>query len=167
MKIEIERKFLLASERWRSLVERSDSIQDGLLSPSEAVKIRVRLIGERSTLTVKTERVGPQREEFEYDIPRHDAERLLALCGSDVIRKVRHYVGQDDLTWEIDEYEGLLDGVILAEVELAAFDQPFDLPDWIGAEVTAEPPYSKFNMLRERQEDAARQAGIPSPERQG
>ena len=148
-------------------MERSDSIQDGLLSTSEAFKIRVRLIGERSTLTVKTERVGPQREEFEYDIPRHDAERLLALCGSDVIRKVRHYVGQDDLTWEIDEYEGLLDGVILAEVELAAFDQPFDLPDWIGAEVTAEPPYSKFNMLRERQEDAARQAGIPSPERQG
>jgi adenylate cyclase len=166
MKIEIERKFLLASERWRSLVDRSDNIQDGLLSTSEAFKIRVRLIGERSTLTLKTQRVGPQREEFEYDIPRQDAERLLSLCGSDVIRKVRHYVGQDDLTWEIDEYEGLLEGVILAEVELAAFDQPIDLPDWIGAEVTAEPPYSKFNMLRERQENAAQEGEFHSPEQE-
>ena len=157
MKIEIERKFLLASERWRSLVERSDVIQDGLLSADEALKVRVRLIGERSTLTVKTRRIGPQRHEFEYDIPREDAERLLSLCGGDVIRKVRHYVGQDDLVWEIDEYQGLLEGVILAEVELTAFDQPFDLPDWIGAEVTAEPPYSKINMLRERQENAHRQ----------
>ena len=67
MKIEIERKFLLASERWRSLVERSEKIQDGLLATNDERKVRVRIIGDRSTLTVKTQRIRGQREEFEYD----------------------------------------------------------------------------------------------------
>jgi len=151
MKIEIERRFLLASERWRSLVERSEHIRDGLLASNDERNVRVRIIGERSTLTVKTKRIRGQREEFEYDIPRGDAERLLALCGSDVIQKVRHYVAQADLTWEVDEYEGLLKGISLAEVELDSLDQPIAIPDWIGHEVTSEPPYRKINMLRSRQ----------------
>ena len=162
MKIEIERKFLLASEGWRSLVERSDQIRDGLLSSDDERKIRIRIIGERSTLTVKSKRILGKREEFEYDIPRDDAERLLAYCGNDVIRKVRHYVGHAGLTWEIDEYEGLLVGIVLAEVELDTLDQPVIIPDWIGQEVTAEPPYRKINMLRARQGLAAEDAPNPT-----
>lgn len=151
MKIEIERKYLLASEHWRSLVERSEHIRDGLLSASGEGKIRVRIIGDRATLAVKSKRVRGQREEFEYDIPREDAERLLDFCGSHVIHKIRHYIRQAGLTWEVDEYEGLLSGVVLAEVELECFDQKFAVPDWIGREVTAEPGYGKFDMLRARQ----------------
>jgi len=151
MKIEIERKFLLASERWRSLVERRELIRDGLLSTNDERKVRVRIIGERSTLTIKSKRVRGQREEFEYNIPLSDAERLLTYCSGNVIQKVRHYILHAGLTWEVDEYEGLLKGVILAEVELDSFEQPIVLPDWIGHEVTAEPPYSKINMLRARQ----------------
>lgn len=166
MKIEIERKFLLASERWRSLVDRSEHVRDGLLSTSDEHKVRVRIIGERSTLAVKSKRVGGQREEFEYDIPRGDAERLLTFCGSNVIEKIRHYIVQADLTWEIDEYEGLLKGVVLAEVELESIDQSIPMPDWIGHEVTAEPPYSKINMLRARQQLAFGNRIDPSSSRE-
>lgn len=148
--IEIERKFLLASDRWRSLVQRQVHIEDGLVAASEDRKTRVRIIGDKATLAVKTKRVAGAREEFEYDIPMTDARRLMACC-SNVTIKVRHYVQHAGLTWEIDEYDGVLKGVILAEVELSAVDQQIDLPDWIGPEVTSEPPYRKINMLRARQ----------------
>lgn len=167
MKIEIERKFLLASERWRSLAEECEHIRDGLLSSDNERKIRIRITSERSTLTVKSSRVRGEREEFEFDIPRDDAERLIAYCGSDIIQKVRHYVGHAGLTWEIDEYEGLLEGVVLAEVELASRDQHVDIPDWIGREVTEEPSYRKINMLRARQGIVAEHGRNPSPPREG
>ena len=148
MKIETERKFQLASERWRSLVERSEHIQDGLLSSNDERKVRIRIIGKRSTIAVKSKIFRGQREEFEYDIPRDDAERLLTYCAGNVIQKVRHYIAHANLIWEVDEYEGLLKGVVLAEVELESLDQHILMPDWIGHEVTADPFYSKTNMLR-------------------
>lgn len=151
MKVEIERKFLLASERWRSLAEGSDIIRDGLIAMTDERKTRVRIVGERATLTVKTNRDGGGRNEFEYDIPLGDAELLMASCGSNVIVKRRHYVPHGGLTWEVDEYEGLLEGVVMAEVELDAMGQPVDVPDWIGAEVTAQAPYRKHNLLAARQ----------------
>jgi adenylate cyclase len=159
--IEIERKFLLASERWRSLVQCSVHIQDGLVATSEDRKTRVRIIGDKATLAVKTGRVAGAREEFEYDIPMTDACRLMACCGSNVTVKMRHYVQHAGLTWEIDEYDGLLKGVILAEVELSAVDQHVDLPEWIGREVTEQPPYRKINMLRARQQ---LEEEVPGPE---
>lgn len=151
MGIEIERKFLLASNRWRSLVQRSVHIEDGLVASSDDRKTRVRIIGDRATLAVKTGRIAGVREEFEYDIPMTDACRLMACCGSNVTVKIRHYVQHAGLTWEIDEYDGLLKGVLLAEVELSAVDQPIDLPDWIGREVTSQASYRKTNLLRARQ----------------
>lgn len=151
MKVEIERKFLLASDGWRKLVERSDYIRDGLIAVSDERKTRVRIIGDRATLTVKTRRVAGSRFEFEYDIPLLDAELMLESCGSSAISKQRHYVPHGGLVWEIDEYDGLLKGVVLAEVELSAIDQPLDIPSWIGHEVTADAPYRKLNMLEVRQ----------------
>lgn len=151
MKVEIERKFLLASDGWRKLVERSDYIRDGLIAASDERKTRVRIIGNRATLTVKTKRVAGSRFEFEYDIPLADAELMLESCGSSTISKHRHYVPHGGLTWEVDEYDGQLTGVVLAEVELSAIDQPLDIPSWIGHEVTAEAPYRKLNMLEARQ----------------
>ena len=150
MKIEIERKFLLASDRWRTLVQRSEIIQDGLVSMTEERKTRVRIMGGRATLTVKTRRIEGRRFEFEYDIPLADAELMLGSCGNNVLVKRRHYVPLGGLTWEIDEYEGPLRGVVMAEIELDDFHQPFEIPDWIGREVTAEESYRKHVMLRER-----------------
>lgn len=151
MKVEIERKFLLASDGWRKLVERSAYIRDGLIAVSDERKTRVRIIGDRATLTVKTKRVAGSRFEFEYDIPLADAELMLECCGSSAISKHRHFVPHCGLVWEIDEYDGVLQGVVLAEVELTAIDQPLDIPSWIGHEVTAEAPYRKLNMLEARQ----------------
>lgn len=150
MKVEIERKFLLASDGWRKLVERTDYIRDGLIAVSDERKTRVRIIGDRATLTVKTKRVAGRRFEFEYDIPMADAELMLESCESSTISKRRHYVPHDGLVWEVDEYDGVLKGVVLAEVELSAIDQPLDIPNWIGHEVTAEASYRKLNMLEAR-----------------
>ena len=108
MKVEIERKFLLASEGWRREVHHSEYIRDGLVAISDGRKTRVRIIGERATLTVKTNRIAGSRFEFEYDIPLEDAELMLASCGTNATAKRRHYVLHGGLTWEIDEYEGIL-----------------------------------------------------------
>lgn len=110
----------------------------------------MRIIDDRATLAVKTKRVAGVREEFEYDIPMTDATSLMACCGGNVTVKTRHYVQHAGLMWEIDEYDGLLTGVVLAEVELSAADQQIDLLEWIGAEVKLDVPYRKINMLRAR-----------------
>lgn len=150
MGIEIERKFLVSSERWRAEAKRSECIEDGLLSVTQDRKTRVRITGSKATLTVKTKRVKGRREEFEYEIPLADARRLLEHCGTGVLQKLRHYVDYMGLTWEIDEYQGLLKGVILAEVEVEAIDQPIAIPQWVGREVTETPEYRKINMLKAR-----------------
>ena len=151
MKVEIERKFLLASEEWRREVQYCEYIRDGLIAISDDRKTRVRIIGELATLTVKTQRIAGSRYEFEYDIPLEDAELMLASCGTNATAKYRHYVPHGGLTWEIDEYDGILKGVVLAEVELDAIDQLIDMPSWIGSEVTAQARYRKINMLQARQ----------------
>ena len=154
MKIEIERKFLVASDEWRSLAVRSQHIRDGLIAASEDRKVRVRITGTRATLTVKTRRVQGSRHEFEYDIPLAHAETLMNDCGGNVLSKLRHYVPHESLVWELDEYEGILRGVVLAEVELSSIDQSITLPVWIGREVTFDAQYGKGNLLRARQKAA-------------
>lgn len=150
MSIEIERKFLLASERWRTLVQRSEQIRDGLIAATDQRKTRVRIAEDRATIAIKIKLSATHRSEFEYDIPLSDAEDLLACCGGNVIEKIRHYIKVGALTWEIDEYQGYLKGVVLAEVELDSVDQAIDLPDWIGREVTGQPAYSKRKMVEAR-----------------
>lgn len=150
MAVEIERKFLVANERWREHVSAMLPLKDGLVARDDGAKVRLRSYGERVTLTVKSRQVGMRREEFEYEIPQADAEALFRLCGDYVIEKTRHIVPWHGCTWEIDVYHGLLDGVVIAEVELPCETSTFVLPDWIGAEVTADPRYKKINMLRER-----------------
>ena len=91
------------------------------------------------------------RTEFEYAIPYADAEEILrTMCDGNVLDKVRHVVRYADLAWHVDVYEGILDGVVLAEIELRDADQKIDLPDWIGMEVTGDPRYRKVNMLAQR-----------------
>ena len=72
---------------------------------------------------------------------------LTTMCDGNVLEKVRHFVSHEGNNWHVDVYEGLLDGVVLAEIELADAGQEFALPDWIGAEVTSDPRYRKINML--------------------
>lgn len=148
---EIERKFLVADDGWRAECEGSERLVDGLLAAGKARKVRVRLYPDRATLTIKTRKKGCTRLEFEYELPRGDAEQLLRTqCGRTVLAKTRHYVPHQGFTWEVDVYEAPLEGVVLAEVELASADQNPPLPPWVGAEVTDDPAFRKRRMFAER-----------------
>ena len=151
MPIEIERKFLVANDRWKNSVVESVRICDGLIANDKGNKTRVRIANGVATIAIKSRRRGSVRIEFEYPIPISDAEEMLrVICYGNVLDKVRHLVAHAGDTWEVDVYEGLLDGTVLAEIELRDADQKVILPDWIGPEVTADPQYRKINMVAAR-----------------
>ncbi len=151
MPLEIERKFLLSNDGWRSLVRDSETLRDGLLTASPSGKVRVRTYRDRATLALKSATHGLVRSEYEYVIPTVDAEEMLARhCGNNVLEKIRHYIDFQGFTWEVDEYRGLLSGVIIAEIELDSVDVDLPLPPWVGAEITGDPTYKKLNMLSAR-----------------
>ena len=151
MPLEIERKFLVANDGWKSSVTRRICIRDGLIANINGNKARVRISDSNATITLKGRRRGPIRTEFEYAIPYSDAAEILrTICDGYVLDKVRHVVAHASAVWHVDVYEGILNGVVLAEIELQHEDQKFDLPDWIGKEVTGDPSYKKINMLTRR-----------------
>lgn len=162
MPTEIERKFLLANEDWRTAAFKSTRLRDGILAFYDGRKIRIRFYDEKATLTVKGPRKGLARDEFEYEIPASDGLVLLERhCKNEVIEKTRHHVLVGDREWVVDEYHGLLEGIILAEIELPSEDAPFELPTWVAAEVTGVEKYRKVNLVRARKKkraDMARRA---------
>jgi len=148
VKIEIERKFLVANDGWKSAVESSVYLKDGLLMKSSTAKLRVRREPTKAVLTLKSPIVGLERREFEYEIPLADADLLLSdHCEGESVGKTRHFVQQETITWIVDVYDGILSGVVLAEVELEHARQKIELPDWVGMEVTGQLEYSKANVL--------------------
>ena len=151
MPLEIERKLLLANDDWKSWVTRRIRIRDGLIASNNGNKARVRISDSNATITLKSRRRGPSRTEFEYPISYSDAEEMLrSLCDGQVLDKVRHVIIHAGAVWHIDVYEGILHGVVLAEVELQQADQKLDLPGWVGEEVTGDASYRKINMLTQR-----------------
>ncbi|RVU20770.1 CYTH domain-containing protein [Methylobacterium oryzihabitans] len=149
MRFEVERKFLVSHDGWRPRAVRRRRLRDGLIGQFPAGKVRVRLDDDGAWLTVKGPRVGIGRPEFEYAIPREDAEAMMrGLCAGDLIEKTRYEVPHAGLTWEVDVYEGSLAGIVLAEVELDHDDQPFEAPDWTGREVTGDPRFRQATLLR-------------------
>mgnify|MGYP006284360101 FL=1 len=146
---EIERKFLLAGEAWRDEVERSERMVQGYLNDEGPVSVRARITGPRAWLNIKSRTLGISRDEFEYEIPLADAERMLDhLTTGPVIDKTRHFVRHGGLLWEIDEFHGENDGLIVAEVELEHVDQPFDKPAWLGEEVSHEARYYNVSLVK-------------------
>lgn len=135
---EIERKYLICNESWRDSVMRSMRIAQGYLC-SRRVTARVRICNERGILTFKSKSLdgGLSRFEWENDIPLGIAEQLLSRCQG-MVDKVRHIVEFEGHTFEIDEFKGENEGLIVAEVELLSQDEEVNLPAWIGEEVTGE-----------------------------
>jgi len=151
MALEIERKFLVTNDSWRGLTLRSERLVDGLLATSKGRKVRVRLYAERATIAIKTRKKGRVRFEYEYDIPIGDARHMLETeCGRSVLAKTRHYVPYGGYTWEVDEYEAPLDGIVLAEVELTSEGEDPPLPCWAGADVTEDPAFQKTRLFAGR-----------------
>ncbi|MGK5049986.1 CYTH domain-containing protein [Janthinobacterium sp. RB2P8] len=148
MGIEIERKFLLAGDAWRGLGQ-PVLLRQGYLSSARERVVRVRIEGEQAMLTIKGANVGATRGEWEYPIPLADAVELLdGLCEQPLIEKFRHRIEYAGMVWEVDEFLGANAGLVVAEIELASEDQPFDKPDWIGAEVSGDARYYNANLIR-------------------
>ena len=144
---EIERKFLVIGDEWKSLAV-GVTYRQGYLSTVKERTVRVRTAGDRGTLTIKGITRGVSRLEFEYDIPAADANRMLDdLCERPLIEKTRYTIREGPLTWEIDEFTGDNRGLVVAEVELSAPDQPLDRPPWIGDEISDDPRYFNANLV--------------------
>jgi adenylate cyclase len=148
MGTEIERKFLLRDARWRAQVTRRERLSQGYLG-GERCSVRVRLAGEHAFLTIKSQSLGIQRDEFEYPIPPEDAEAMLAGYCEQRVEKVRHFVTIGAHLWEIDEFTGDNAGLVVAEIELDAPDETFERPAWLGDEVTEDARYYNINLVRE------------------
>ena len=144
---EIERKFLLNGDAWRSLGQ-GTRYRQGYLSTVKERTVRVRTIADKGYLTVKGVSEGIARAEFEYEIPIDDANALLdGLCELPLIEKDRYKIPYGYHTWEVDEFFGDNAGLIVAEVELESEDQAFETPEWIGREVSDDPRYFNANLI--------------------
>jgi len=145
---EIERKFLLAGAGWRGLADGIEYRQ-GYLCADQELTVRVRLAGDRGFLTVKGPTAGASRDEYEYEIPAAEARTMLdTLCPQRQIEKKRYTIVYRGHIWEIDEFFGANQGLVLAEIELSAEDEPFARPDWIGREVTDDVRYANALLCR-------------------
>ena len=154
MGVEIERKFLLHDDTWRVAIEHSERLLQGYLVGAQALRdgsarasVRARIAGAQAWLNIKAARLGIERAEFEYAIPLADAELLLATLCDGVLEKVRHHVRVDGVLFEVDEFGGDNQGLIVAEVELPAVDAPFPRPPWLGREVSALARYYNVNLI--------------------
>ena len=148
MGVEIERKFLLASDAWRGQGSPT-RMRQGYLVADAVRTVRVRIEGGRAVITIKGKSTGASRGEWEYEIPVADATELLdGLCEQPQVEMIRHRIEHAGHTWEVDEFLGLNAGLVVAEIELAAEDEAFAKPDWIGAEVTGEKRYYTSSLIR-------------------
>lgn len=160
MALEIERKFLVAGEDWRAGVTAARTIRQFYLARTDRATVRVRITdGSSARMTVKGNAEGASRAEYEWDIPLAEARAMEVLRTGATIEKTRHLVPMGDLTWEVDTFAG---GLVLAEVELPTEGAAFELPGWIGAEVTGDPRYYNAAMAL----DGASAAGASEPLRQ-
>ncbi|MDE5850824.1 MAG: CYTH domain-containing protein [Muribaculaceae bacterium] len=147
MAFEIEHKYLVTNDAFRQLATSEYRISQGYLSRNPDRTVRVRVKGDRGYLTVKGKNDGAVRREFEYEIPLKDAEELLGMCESPVIEKIRFLVPFEGRIWEVDEFFGSKTGLVTAEIELVSADEQYDLPPFVGENVTGNPAYYNSNLL--------------------
>ncbi len=148
MATEIERKFLVKGDQWRKLAD-GVVYRQGYLPTQKGRTVRVRVIGNQGYLTIKGPVVSHVRSEFEYPIPIEDAAEILeTLCDRPFIEKKRYKISVKDLVWEVDEFFGENQGLIIAEVELNDPNQIIDIPDWIGEEVSSDPRYYNSSLVK-------------------
>ncbi|MGB3294705.1 MAG: CYTH domain-containing protein [Phormidesmis sp.] len=146
---EIERKFLVVGDSWRSLAVGQSYCQGYIATARVDRSVRIRIAGNQGYLTIKGPAQGLSRAEFEYAIPITEAREMLeTLCDRPLIEKTRYRLPVDDVVWEIDEFAGENAGLIVAEVELSSEDQQIVLPDWVGQEVSGEARYYNASLVK-------------------
>lgn len=146
MATEIEHKFLVANDGYRTMAAHSVEIEQGYLSRDPERTVRVRIKGDHGYITVKGKNAGDARLEFEYEIPLADARAILGLCIPPVISKRRWIVPYEGYIWEVDEFHGSLSPLIVAEIELPSSDTRYILPPFVGENVTGDPSYYNSNL---------------------
>jgi adenylate cyclase len=145
---EIERKFLVRENDYRSLGS-AVHIAQGFLSTAKERVVRIRIMDDKAFITVKGISTGATRAEFEYDIPLEDARFILdTLCEQPTIDKHRYSIPFRGYTWVVDEFHGENEGLVIAEIELPSEDTRFEMPEWIGEEVTHDPRYYNSNLVK-------------------
>ncbi len=139
---EIERKFLVVGDAWRTQATRTADYRQGYLAINDQCAVRVRLQAGRATLNIKQASTALRRVEFDYDIPMTDAEQIFReLCAGRQLVKRRHFIEYRGHTWEVDEFGGDNTGLVVAELELESENQPFERPEWLGEEVSGDVRY--------------------------
>lgn len=138
---EIERTFLVDDDSFREMASFTFHILQGYLNRDPERTVRIRIRNDSAFLTVKGKTVGCERDEFEYEIPLEDGLQMLNLCSGKILDKTRYIVPYAGLNWEVDEYHGDLQGLIVTEVELPRADLDVVLPPFAGREVTGDPKY--------------------------
>ncbi len=150
---EIERKFLVADDSWRGRTE-GVRYRQGYLAASETVTVRVRVGGGKAVMTVKgqSDSSALSRTEYEIPLPVADANEMIdLLCEGRIVEKTRYRIRHDGLVWEVDEFHGAHEGLVLAEIELESEDQVFEKPAWAGKEVTGDYRYYNAWLAENRQ----------------
>ena len=149
MAVEIERKYLVKNDSWRDGVEAQARIMQGYLANDDNASVRVRVKGDAAFLTIKGATSGISRSEYEYRIPVEDAESMLQeLAIFPAIDKVRYSVRVGGHLWDLDLFSGENEGLVMAEVELGAEDEDFQVPDWAGEEVSGDSRYYNVNLAQ-------------------
>lgn len=147
MAIEIEKKFLVRNQDWKKDASATLYYQ-GYLCSGSGRTVRVRIAGETGYITIKSKHTGISRLEFEYAIPVEDARTMLdQVCQQPIIHKQRYLIRYGGFLWEIDEFYGENEGLILAEIELQSEDQEFPKPEWLGKEVSHDGRYYNASLI--------------------
>ncbi len=147
MAFEIERKYLVKNNAWKT-GEKGKQIVQAYLCASPERTVRVRVKGDKAWITIKGKTTGITRTEYEYPIPVNDAQELLTLTEYATIEKHRYEIWHEGVLWEVDEFTGANQGLVLAEVELTSEQQQISLPVWIGKEVSCDRKYYNSSLAK-------------------
>ncbi|MBP3776252.1 MAG: CYTH domain-containing protein [Prevotella sp.] len=150
MAVEIERKFLVLNDSYKQESFSHSRIQQGYICSERGRTVRVRIRDDHAYLTIKGPSIdgGLSRDEFEYEIPLEDGKKLMFLCEPGIIDKIRWLVKRGNHTFEVDEFFGENEGLVMAEVELSSVDESVEFPDFIGKEVTGDRRYYNSQLRR-------------------
>lgn len=146
MSFEIEHKYIVINNGYLPLASAAYQIIQGYLSRDPSRTVRVRLKGEKAFITIKGITNGDTRREYEYEIPTEDAKELLSICEPPLISKTRFIVPYGNLVWEIDRFDNRTPPLTIAEVELDYSRHDYEIPPFVGKEVTGDPAYYNSNL---------------------
>lgn len=144
MGVEIERKYLVDGKPWElGLKTKQVEIKQGYISKSKKHTVRIRIQNKKAMITIKGPTKGMSRSEYEYEIPYTDGLELIKMCDGDIIDKTRYIVTDlNGQIWDIDEFHGVNEGLVVAEIEIPSEDTPIVLPTWVRKEVTFDKRYT-------------------------